>query len=159
MLDEATTSSNSPKPTDASSIMESTDNDEQVTLKKCVGKKRKRVENGYENSTCTLVKINSVFVLRKTDCNSNETPRNWRRASQVRKRKAQLILMSNGHYSKCRYQCATGVGAAFNLVNCFLLDLFPRLVFFYWLLIIKEAEFLKDISIKISNDNFETIKS
>lgn len=76
MLDEATTSSNSPKPTDASSIMESTDNDEQVTLKKCVGKTRKRVENGYENSTCTLVEINSVFVLRKTDCNSNETPRN-----------------------------------------------------------------------------------
>lgn len=50
---------------------------------------------------------------------------------EVRKRKAQLILMSNGHYSKCKYQCATGVGAAFNLVNCFLLVLCPRLVFFY----------------------------
>ncbi|XP_052689854.1 myb/SANT-like DNA-binding domain-containing protein 4 [Crassostrea angulata] len=37
--------------------MESTDNDEQVTLKKGVGKKRKRVEIGYEHSTCTLVDV------------------------------------------------------------------------------------------------------
>eukprot|EP00105_Crassostrea_gigas_P024946 XP_011445368.1 PREDICTED: golgin subfamily A member 6-like protein 9 [Crassostrea gigas] len=57
VLDEATTSASSPKPTDAPSIMESADNDEQVTLMKGVGRKRKRVEIGFENSTCTLVEI------------------------------------------------------------------------------------------------------
>lgn len=57
MLDEATTSASGPMPTDAPSIMESADNYEQVTLIKDVGKKRKRVEIGYENSTCTLNEI------------------------------------------------------------------------------------------------------
>eukprot|EP00105_Crassostrea_gigas_P038173 XP_019922321.1 PREDICTED: myb/SANT-like DNA-binding domain-containing protein 4 [Crassostrea gigas] len=50
MLDEAT-------PSASSSVMESTDNDDEVTLTKGVEKKRKRVEIGYENSTCTRVEI------------------------------------------------------------------------------------------------------
>uniref|UniRef100_A0A8W8N0E4 Uncharacterized protein n=1 Tax=Magallana gigas TaxID=29159 RepID=A0A8W8N0E4_MAGGI len=57
VLDEATSSASSPKSTDVPSVMESTDNDEEVTLTKGVEKKRKRVDIGYENSTCTLVEI------------------------------------------------------------------------------------------------------
>lgn len=57
MLDEATPSASSPKSTDVPSVMESTDNDEEVTLTKGVEKKRKRVDIGYENSTCTLMEI------------------------------------------------------------------------------------------------------